>query len=161
MFLTNGMSLTNGTIGVSVTNLPIGMFLTNVTTGMSLTNVTIGDSVTNIGSYAFSGSGLRSVMIPDSVFNIGEGAFAICPKLGAITVDPVNPVYCSVNGVLFSHDQTTLIQCPGARAGSFAVPDSVITIGTNAFVACTGLTSVTLGTNAYWIDDYALTDAPA
>jgi len=50
-----------------------------------------------------------------------------------------------VAGVLFNKSQTTLIQCPGGKAGSYTVPSSVTNIGDYAFSDCTSLTSVTIG----------------
>ena len=105
------------------------------------------NSVTTIGQGAFAGTSLRSVLIPDTVVSIGDGAFGGCPRLTAIIVDQVNPYYSSRDGFLFDRAQTTLVQCPGARAGSYAIPESVTTIGASAFVFCTGLTNVTIATN--------------
>jgi hypothetical protein len=49
-----------------------------------------------------------------------------------------------VDGVLFNKSLTRLIQCPGAKAGSYLVPNSVASIGDYGFYNCTSLTSVTL-----------------
>ena len=66
----------------------------------------------------FFGSNVTNLMIPDSVTNIADGAFQYCPSLTAITVDPGNPAYSSVAGVLFNQSLTTLIQYPADKAGS-------------------------------------------
>ena len=58
-------------------------------------------------------------------------------------MDANNPAYSSVAGVLFDKNQTTLIQYPGGKAGSYTIPDSVTSIGGAAF-ACCSLTSVTI-----------------
>ena len=93
-----------------------------------------GIPVTSIGSNAFLRCfSLSSVTIPASVINIGENAFCDCTSLTAITVDALNPTYSSVDGVLFDKSQTTLIQCPGGKAGSYAIPNSVTSIGDHAF----------------------------
>ena len=111
----------------------------------SLTSVTIPSSVTNIGDDAFSGcSSLTKVAIPASVTSIGSYVFSDCSSLAEITVDPVNPLYSSVNGVLFNKSQSTLIQYPPAEAGSYMIPGSVTTIENGAFISCMGLTSVTI-----------------
>jgi hypothetical protein len=111
----------------------------------SLTSITIPSSVASIGFGAFNHcSALTSVTIPDSVTSIGEGAFWYCTSLSAITVDVLNSAYSSEAGVLYNKSQTTLIQCPGGKTGSYAIPNSVTSIGRWAFELCTNLTSVTI-----------------
>jgi hypothetical protein len=53
-------------------------------------------------------------------------------------------VYGSVDGVWFNKSHTALLQCPAARAGSYAIPKGVTSIGTNAFSDCRGLTNLTI-----------------
>ena len=122
----------------------------------SLTSVTIGTGVTSIGACAFQGCfNLTSVTIPASVTSIGSYAFSDCIGLTGITVDPLNSHFGSADGVLSNKNTTTLIQCPGGKAGSYTVPSSFTTIGSSAFSACTGLTSVTIPSSVTSIGDYA------
>ena len=146
----NCKSLTNMTIPDSVTLIGNGAFLGCT----SLTSVTIPDSVTSIGERAFSEcTSLTSVTIPDSVTSIGNGAFASCTSLTGIWVAEGNNDYSSdASGVLFNKDKITLVQCPGTFR-EYTIPDSVTSIGEQAFMGCSSLTSVTIPdsvTSIHW-----------
>jgi hypothetical protein len=120
-----------------------------------LTNVTLGNSVASIGDGAFWGcSGLTTIAIPASVWSIEDDTFYDCSGLTVITVDPANLYYCSPNGVLLNHSQTTLIQYPEAKAGSYTIPSSVTSLAYSAFNYCTNLTSLTIGNNIASIGNY-------
>lgn len=144
--------LTNVTISTSVTSMGNWAFA-----GCSvLPSLAIPDTVTNIGYRAFSGCTSLSIMrVPNSVTHIGAGAFSLCTNLWAIIVETRNPAYCDVDGVLFDRGQTTLVAYPGGINGSYAIPDSVTSIGDKAFVECTGLTSVTIPNGVTNIGDGA------
>ncbi|HOX01930.1 MAG TPA: leucine-rich repeat protein [Verrucomicrobiota bacterium] len=110
-----------------------------------LTSITIPNGVLSIGRYAFAlCDRLASVVIPQSVTSIGDGAFSECANLTAITVDPLNSAYSSLDGVLFDRNRSLLMQCPGAKTGSYVVPNGVTGIEGGAFSSCTGLTDVTI-----------------
>jgi hypothetical protein len=139
--------LTSVAIPNSVTSIGDTLFLGCT----SLITVTIPNSVTSIGGAAFdSCTSLTNATIPKSVTNIGDDPFAYCPSLMAITVDPLNPSYSSVDGVLFDKSQTTLIQYPGGKAGGYSIPKSVTNIGrsASAFRGCVNLTSITIPKSA-------------
>lgn len=94
--------------------------------------VAIPNSVTDISSSAFTGcAGMTNVTIPASVINlplISLGAFSGCTGLTSISVDPANPDYSSVDGILFNQAQTKLIVCPGGKSGDVAIPNGVTSV---------------------------------
>jgi hypothetical protein len=110
-----------------------------------LSGVTMTNSVTNIGSQGFAFCfDLTNVMIPESVTIIGPDAFLNCERLTAFTVAAGSSSFASVGGVLFDKNVTTLLDYPTALAGSYAIPTGVMTVATDAFVLCDGLTDVTM-----------------
>ena len=90
----------------------------------------------------------------------GGYAFYDCTSLTAITVDALNSVYSSLDGVLFNKSQTTLIACPGGKAGSYTIPNGVSNIGNWAFSSCTILISVTISDSITSIRDRAFYVCP-
>ncbi|MBQ6830670.1 MAG: leucine-rich repeat domain-containing protein, partial [Clostridia bacterium] len=112
----------------------------------SLESITIPNSVKTIGKNAFLACyELTSVTIPSSVTSIGDMAFAICNNLERIDVDPNNTAYCSVDGVLYTKDMTTLLCVPmNAPYTEYRVPDSVTSIAYGGFNRCANLKKVTI-----------------
>ena len=135
-------SIENIIIGDSVTEIGNYAFKNCA----SLTSVTIPDSVTSIGDEAFeSCTSLTSVTIPDSVINIGSYVFENCTSLTEINVSSNNANYSSENGILFNKDKTKIVRYPvGKKDLSYSIPDSVTSIGEEAFRYCALLTSVTI-----------------
>lgn len=87
---------------------------------------------------------ITSVQIPSTVTNIGLYAFNWSPKLRSITVDPSNPNYCDIDGVLFNKSKTYLLSYPNAHATEYTIPSSVTMINYSAFEEAFDLVSVTI-----------------
>ena len=132
----------------------------------SLTSIEIPNSVTSIGNYAFYlCSGLTSVVISNSVTYIGKSVFSNCRNLEQIIVASGNTVYDSRDNcnaiietstnVLVSGCKNTVIPNSVTSIGneafyycrelsSIEIPNSVTLIGNDAFAYCSGLTSMTV-----------------
>lgn len=104
----------------------------------------------NYGSFWGNGA-IKTVYIPRTVT---EGAEKVkCDTLQEIRVDRSNPVYRSVDGVLFSKDGSRLLAYPRGRlADSYAIPEGTVTVAYAAFW-CSKLKSVTLPSTLTNFDD--------
>ncbi|MDR1725702.1 MAG: leucine-rich repeat protein [Bacteroidales bacterium] len=130
------------TVPVSITLIGYGAF--NGCT--NLTSFIIPNSVTEISDYAFMYcSNITSISIPASVITIGSDVFYACTSLASIDVDINNPIYSSVEGIMYNKIQDTLLCCPQMKTGAIIIPASVKMINGNAFIDCTKLTSVVIG----------------
>jgi BspA type Leucine rich repeat region (6 copies) len=112
--------------------------------------------VTGIGNSAFDNCpSLTNIVVGSNITSIAGQAFVGCPNLLSINVDALNPVYSSVNGVLFDKNQVTLLYYPGGRAGSYTIPDGVTSIPSYAFQSCPNLTSLTVPASVSVIEPLA------
>ena len=116
-------------------------------------------SVTRIYEGAFSGcSGLTSIDIPSSVTNIGSDAFSGCSGLKKVIVkdiaswcgiefvgDSSNPLYYAHH--LYSDENTEIT--------NLVIPNSVTSIGSNAFKGCSALASIDIPNSVTSIGAYA------
>lgn len=122
----------------------------------------IPNGVKTIGVDAFQCcSYLTDITFPTTLNSIWDiSIFSSCVALQNIYVDAENERYSSLNGVLYSKNQDTLLCYPQHKEGSFDMPSSVMIIGHSAFWNCDYLTDITMpnslkviGYNAFYSCD--------
>ena len=125
-----------------------------------MTSINIPEGVETINGMAFSEcNSLTTVTIPSTVTYIVAGLFCMCSNLKSIKVDSGNDKYSSNDGVLFNKAQTSLHQFPcGKNSDGYIIPNTVTSIGTNAFRGCHKLTNVTISTKITNIWSFAFMD---
>ena len=133
----------------------------------NLSSVVIPNSVKTIGGSengaisltlgAFQESSLTSVNIPNSVTFIGPDAFRDCTDLTTVYVTDIT-AWCNIsfsntysNPLTYAHH----LFLNGEEVKDLVIPNSVTTIGKNAFYHCTGITSVTAGNGTTSINNNA------
>ena len=153
-------TLTSVTIPNTVTS--IGNFAFRECDG--LTSITIPNSVTYLGTCSFERcSGLTSVVIPDSVTSVGNLTFDNSSGLtsmhigSGLTTIPngfvmdcrnLSSINSNVNGVCNIPNTVTTIDFDVFNRCAFTsltIPDSVTSIGIQAFQQCSALTTVEIG----------------
>jgi len=117
---------------------------------------TIPAGVTSIPPLAFARNyRLAQTTIPAGVKSIGERAFEGCSRLERVQVDPDNPAYSSIDGVLFNKQATVLLLYPPAKSQSYSIPDGVVSVGDRAFSATYNLTNITFAQSVRSIGEWA------
>ena len=113
----------------------------------SLTSVTIGNSVTNIGERAFDDcNSLTSVTIGNSVTNIGEYAFSSCLSLTMVKITNLAS-WCNIKFDNYTSNPLHYakhLYLDGEKITELVIPDSVTSIGEDAFYNCKDFTSITI-----------------
>ena len=94
------------------------------------------DTITTIGDQAFYNSSFTAINIPSSVQQIGTKAFIGMKSIERLTVDSQNPVYATIDNVLYKKNDKSLIAYPSTKDISIKIPDGIRSIGESAFGLC-------------------------
>ena len=127
----------------------IGSWAFTNCTGIS--SFTIPDGVTTIGEYTFSGcTGLSSITIPEGVKGIDNYAFEGCTNLTTVSIPSS---LTTIGSAVFNgcnrlnsplYNANLFVRLPTSFSGSYTIPSGITTIANQAFLNCTGMTSVTI-----------------
>lgn len=118
------------------------------------------DSVSKVMDHAFGilnsdDLKLRNIYIPAGLTNLSAFKFLECIEGFTIAAD--NPMYCDVDGVIFSKDMKTLVLYPPAKQTVwYKVPNGVEVIGSCAFVECNRLITLELPDGLKKIESIAI-----
>lgn len=100
---------------------------------LSAAELHMGEGLLEIGIGNFSSACCPSFRIPASVEKIGAYAFTGGYSLKWIDVDPANPYFKSIDGVLYTKDGTEVLACPPRKWGYLCLPEEVEIVHSGAF----------------------------
>ena len=102
---------------------------------------------------------LKTLMLPASLRSFCE-VNLFRTEIEDYIVNPDNPVFCDIDGILFSKDRKTLVAYPpGRKESSYTVPDGTETIGQGAFNDNHYVKSVILPESTHTIGEHAFSDS--
>lgn len=97
---------------------------------------------------------VKEIRIPETVSSIKSSVFSACKELTKITVSEDNQHFSSLDGSLYSKNQTILIWCAIEDAETiFSIPETVTSIETNAFAGCKSLEELNIPDSVVDIGD--------
>lgn len=111
----------------------------------ALKGIVIPSTAVYIGENAFSYcSSLDSIEIGSSVESIGYNCFLGAKSLTSISVDPANPYFDTVDGILCNADKTELLLAPKNLSGMVSIPSNVVRLNDCLFADCNLITELVL-----------------
>ncbi len=117
-------------------------------------HVVIPNSVTKVGVIAFYRTkGVKSIVVGSGVVDMPDNPFCYIPDLESLSVHPDNPVFDSrndCNAVIITATNTLFAACRNT-----VIPEGITTIGTWAYLGCTGLDRIEIPSTVTHIDQVA------
>lgn len=112
-------------------------------------DVVIKEGTTSVNNNAFYACGLiETISVPNSLSYFSEETFADTNSLKAFHVSADHATLSTKDGVLFTEDKTGLLKYPNGRSGTtYIIPDSVVSIGMNAFYGAYKLETMDVPSN--------------
>ena len=115
-----------------------------------------GEVISKIDVSSVSTTGTKTLTISKSITSISTRSFVSLGNLEAFFVDPENPTYTSVEGVLYNKDKTILIRYPAQkRDETYIIPEGVTKIHPNAFSGNKHLKELTIPESVIRIEEAA------
>ena len=107
-------------------------------------NIVVEEGITEVSDTAFAyAENLVTVSLPSTLTYISGWAFYVNSALEEINVAEANTTYKSIDGILFTEDEKTLVVYPMNKAcEEYTIPASVTTIGEMAFIDCVAVDKV-------------------
>lgn len=127
----------------------------------SITEVVVEEGITKISDSAFCyAENLVTVSISSTVTYVTGYTFDSCDMLEEINVAEENTAYKSVDGILFTEDEKTLVMYPANKnCDKYTIPSSVTTIEKMAFESNQGINTVIIPDTVTVMGISAFTDS--
>ncbi|MBR3953421.1 MAG: leucine-rich repeat protein [Oscillospiraceae bacterium] len=115
------------------------------------------EGLITLGSRAFGWNSFTEITIPSTLVNFNGGDFRYNTALKNFKVSEKNPVFCEVDGIIFTKNKKNLVAFPCGRTGSYEVPEGTEAVVTWAFGGSL-LTEVVLPESVKNIGGYAFSN---
>ena len=127
----------------------------------SITEVVVEEGITKISDSAFCyAENLVKVSISSTVTYVTGYTFDGCKMLEEINVAEENTAYKSIDGILFTEDEKTLVMYPANKnCDKYTIPSSVTTIGKFAFESNQGINTVIIPDTVTVMEKDVFTDS--